>query len=41
MLSPASNFYKELGDECVKKCIAVDLFFGGSLKYKSLDIATI
>ena len=41
MLTPASSFYKDLAKECIQKCIVVDLFIAGNLKYKSLDVATM
>ena len=41
MLYPASTFYKELANECLSKCITVDLFMAVTMKYKSLDVATM
>ena len=41
MLAPESPFYRELALECIAKCITVDLFLAVTLKYKSLDVATM
>ena len=41
MLSPAHTFYKDLANECIRNCITVDLFIAVTMKYKSLDVATM
>ena len=41
MLSPEHNFYRELAHECLAKCVTVDLFLALTLKFKSLDVATM
>ena len=41
MIAPESPFYRELALECIAKCITVDLFLAVTLKYKSLDVATM
>ena len=41
MLAPESDFYRQLALWCVPKCITVDLFLAVTIKYKSLDVATM
>ena len=41
MLAPENTWYRELALECISKCIVVDLFIAVTLKYKSLDVATL
>ena len=41
MLAPESTFYRDLALDLTSKCIAVDLFLASTVKYKSLDVATM
>jgi hypothetical protein len=45
MMSPEHDYFTKLGQECVIKCITVDLFFAFSSKvqtqFTSCNIATI
>ena len=41
MLTPEHDFYRNLANECLAKCVTVDLFLALTLKFKSLDVATM
>ena len=41
MLAPEHDFYRQMALDAISKNITVDLFVALTLKYKSLDVATI
>lgn len=41
MIAPEHDFYRTLALECIAKNISVDLFLAMTLKFKSMDIATM
>lgn len=41
MLAPEHDFYRTLALDCISKNITVDLFLAMTLKFKSMDVATM